>query len=254
MNKLSPLVIIAASFVLTASFVGWRVHASLTRPNLQVDIVKDPSGSTTDGCSTLIGLTEEAFSVEGVTAKSSVTVLLVGDAATANEPAVLASYPIPFSTKVVEDRNANQLRQVQVLSDLLNKCQKARPTGISPIFLAVKQAVADLRGRGCNAGSNCHLLVDSDLEENVEVGIKSRLDGVGGARKLPAVIDNSGIAVSFCGLAATTGGIVRDSGREDRIKATWRSLLSAPDLVTFRPYCPSSSHLAEYTVGWQATQ
>ena len=253
MNNVTRICVIAATFPLAATFVGWRVHAAHMRPVVQFEIVKDPSGSTTDGCETVIGLAEGVMAGEGVSAKSTLTVLFVGDLATANEPAVLASYPIPFSTKVVEDRRANRQRQSRVLGDLLSKCQTARATGISPIFLAVKQAIADLRGRGCNAGSRCQLLVDSDLEENVERGIRSRLDAVG--RKgppLPTAVDNSSIAVSFCGLAATKGRVARDANREDRLKSTWRSLFSAQDLVTFRPYCPASNHMADYKAEAQA--
>jgi len=244
MASTAQMATVAASLALAATFVGWRVHATRTHPNVQVEIVKDPSRSTTDGCESLIGLAEGTLAVDGVSAKSTLTVILVGDAATANEPTLLASYAMPFSTKVVEARNASRRRQARLLGDLLAKCRAARRTDVSPIFLAVKQAIADLRSRGCNMGSHCELLVDSDLEENGEPAIRSRLDGVANEKPLPAVLDNSEIAVSFCGLAATGGGVVRDPNREDRLRLTWRSLFSAQDLVSFKPYCPTSSVLA----------
>ena len=265
MNNTARIIVIAASLVLAATFVGWRAHAAHTRATVHFEIVKDPSRSSTDGCETLIGLAEGALTADGVSAKSTVTVLFLGDAATAHEPILLGSYSIPFSTKVIEGRNGNRHRQTTLLKDLAAKCRTARATGISPIFLGVKQAIADLRGKGCNTGSRCQLLVDSDLEENVEPGIKSRLNVPGGnLPPLPGLIDNSDITVSFCGLAATTGQIVdasgrviqklaaRDPNREDRLKSTWRSLFAAPDLVTFRPYCPATSDIADYIVGVNA--
>lgn len=76
------------------------MHAARTRSTVQLEIVKDLSRSTTDGCETVIGLAESALAPEGVSAKSTLTVLLLGDAATANEPTLLESYPISFSTNV----------------------------------------------------------------------------------------------------------------------------------------------------------
>jgi hypothetical protein len=247
MTRLSTIALTTVG-ALMATFVGWRVHASRTRPIAHFDIVKDPSRSVTDGCETLAGLAESIFASGGISAKSTLNVLVVGDVATANEPKLLASYLIPFSTKVVEGRNANRHRQTYLIKDLVARCQAMPRTDTSPIFLTVKQAIADLRGRGCNAASHCELFVDSDLEENVELGIKSRLNAIDSKKPLPATLDNSGIAISFCGLAATSGRIARDPHREDRLKVTWRSLFLAQDLVSFKPYCPTSSTSANEDV------
>jgi hypothetical protein len=262
MNNMVRVCTVVASLTLAATFVGWRVHAARSRPNVQIEIVKDPSRSTTDGCETVIGLAEDALGSDGLSVKSTLTVLLLGDAASAYEPTVLGSYLIPFSTKVIEGRGANRQRQAGLLKDLFLKCRAAHATDISPIFLAVKQAIADLRGKGCNTSSRCRLDVDSDLEDNVELGIKNRLNNTNGNKHpLPGLIDNSNIAISFCGLAATTGRVfdssgraihkfaMRDPAREDRLKSTWRSLFSAPDLVTFQPYCPVATDVAQYNAG-----
>jgi len=66
----------------------------------------------------------------------------------------------------------------------------------------VKQAVSDLRASGCRATSHCRLFVDSDLEENAEISIKDALNGSHTSKlALPALLDNQGLDVSFCGLA-----------------------------------------------------
>jgi hypothetical protein len=85
----------------------------------------------------------------------------------------------------------------------------------------------------------------------VETAIKEALDRTRDTKlALPRALDNQGIAVSFCGLAVTTGRIVtrsgrevqrivpRDPGREDRMQKVWRSLFMRPELVKFEPFCP----------------
>jgi hypothetical protein len=185
-------------------------------------------------------------------------VLVLGDEATANEPWQLGTYSIPTSRKVLEGRAANLKRQEGVLHDIWNKCQTVHRTTISPIFLGVKQAIADLRAQGCKPNSRCELFVDSDLEENVEPSIKRSLNaGVGRHVSLPS-INNSGIGVTFCGLAVRAGRIVGPSGREirkvpaldpsrdDRLRRIWRSLFSKREAVRFEPYCPTPSDLTPY--------
>ncbi len=103
------------------------------------------------------------------------TVLVLGDEATANEPWQLGRYFIPATRKVLEGRTANLKRQEAVLHDIWNKCQTIRRTTVSPIYLGVTQGVADLRAHGCKWTSSCQVLVDSDLEENVERSIKGHL-------------------------------------------------------------------------------
>jgi len=119
--------------------------------------------------------------------------------------------------------------------------------------MGVKQAVADLRSEGCAEGSHCKLRVNSDLDENVEAGIKSRLIGARKRSPLPMPLDNDGIDVTFCGYAATAGRIVDRTGREvrrfagrnpaheDRMQQTWLSIFTNPERVKFEPYCPKQS-------------
>jgi hypothetical protein len=252
MNK--PLIYAVLACGASAAFVGWRVHAMKTQVTPHFEIVEDFSLSHTRGCDSLVGLTERVLGNQSVSRNSTLTVLAVGDRTTADEPWRLARYSIPRDDKVLEGRTEKLRRQQDLLRDLRNRCRAARRTTISPIFLGVKQAVADLRAQGCRGTSHCELFVDSDLEENVEPSIKESLH-VGGGRhiSLPS-IDNSGINVTFCGLAVQAGRYEPSGrtirrmffpvpGREERLTMVWKSLFTGQDEVTFEPYCPVPTHL-----------
>jgi hypothetical protein len=115
----------------------------------------------------------------------------------------------------------------------------------------VKQALADLKVAGCAKESTCKLWVNSDLEENVEPGIRSRLSRTAGRSSMPAVLDNEGIDVTFCGYASTAGRVIDPTGKEvrrfgarnptheDRMQDVWRSLFVNRQRVIFEPYCPT---------------
>jgi hypothetical protein len=250
MNKRLLYVLFACGASL--AFVGWQVHAVKTRATPHFEIVEDFSLSHARGCDSLVGLAERVLDTQSVARNSTLTVLAVGDRTTADEPWRLARYSIPRDDKVLEGRTEKLRRQQELLRDLRNRCLAARRTTTSPIFLGVKQAVADLRAQGCKANSHCELLVDSDLEENVEPSIKKSLN-VGDDRhfSLPS-IDNAGIDVTFCGLAVRAGRIVEPSGRkirraffhapegDDRLPEVWKSLFTRQDEVRFEPYCPFS--------------
>ena len=235
----------------SAGFVGWRVYTVRTQDTPHFELVQDPSLSHPEGCESLLGLAERALRTDGVSSGSTLTVLVIGDEATANEPWQLGRYSILRIRKVLEGRTANLRRQQDVLHDIWNRCQTVRRTTISPIFLGVKQAIADLRAQGCRETSHCQVFVDSDLEENVENSIKKSLNNTSnGKRILPSPITNDGIDVVFCGLAVTAGRMVdpsgrairraspRDPSRDDRLRKIWRSLFTKPEVVRFEPYCP----------------
>jgi hypothetical protein len=237
----------------TAGFVGWRVHALRNHATPHFEIVKDASVSHGIGCESFVGLAERALQSDGAAPGSTLTVLVLGDQSTANEPWLMGAYPIPTIRRVLEGRSEMLVRRTEILTELRNKCQLLRRPTTSPIFLGVKQAVADLRAHGCNMATHCQLFVDSDLEENVETSIKKRLNPQrGGTSVLPSPINNDGIDITFCGLAVTAGRIVdpsgreirsaapRNSRREDRLREVWLSLFTKPETVRFEPYCPQS--------------
>ncbi len=242
----------------SVGFIGWRVYVLKNREIPHFGLVEDASLSHAEGCESLLGLAEKALSADGVSSGSTVTVLVIGDADTANEPWQLGTYSIPTTRKVLEGRTATSRRRQDVLHDILTKCRAVRRTTVSPIFLGVKQAVADLRAQGCTETSHCQLLVDSDLEENVETSVKKILNGTTGKKTILPLVENKGIDVTFCGLAVTTGRLVdsssrgfrkaplRTPAREDRLQEIWRSLFTNPAVVTFEPYCPKPSDSGAY--------
>lgn len=241
------------SGILCAGFVGWRVYVHANQAPFDAGIVFDPSLSHPEGCDALVGLAEQSFRSDGISKDSTLTILVLGDASTANEPWQLGLYSFPVTDRVIEGKTANTRRQAKLFSDIQRKCESIHRTSISPIFLGVKQAVADLRARGCKATFHCQLFIDSDLEENAELSIKDALNRAHNSKLvLPTPVDNQGLNIFFCGLATTAGQIARtsgreiqrasprDSGRDDRLRRVWRSLFTQPELVKFEPYCPTS--------------
>lgn len=239
----------------SAGFVSWRVHALNNQVTPHFELVEDPSLSHPEGCESLVGLAEKALSADPHSPGSTLTVLVIGDETTANEPWQLGTYSIPTTRKVLEGKAGNSRARQDVLRDILNKCRAVRRTNASPIFLGVKQAVADLRAKGCGETTHCRLLIDSDLEENVEPSVKKNLNGTIGKKNVLPLIENNGIEVTFCGLAVTTGRLVdssskgfrnqppRTPAREDQLREVWRSLFAQPETVMFEPYCPQPSAL-----------
>lgn len=239
----------------TVGFVAWRVCAVLTTEAPQYGIVEDPSGSHGSACASLRGLVGQALEAHGATVGSMLTILLLGDRSTANEPRRIGTYPIPIIRRVAEGANEIVRERAGILADIMTKCQALPQTDISPIFLGVKQAVSVLRARGCSVHSRCSLVVDSDLQENVELSIKRRLDGSARGPAVPPSIDNSGISIAFCGYAVAAGHMVGPSGKktgsvsphnttqEVRLQETWRELFTRPDAITFEPYCMDSTKI-----------
>ena len=210
----------------------------------------DLSLSHTEGCTSLVGLAERALQAASVPADTTLTVLVAGDTATANEPSRLGIYPIPRTRRAIEGRNANTRRQQELIQDIATKCKATRRPTISPIFIGVQQAIADLRAQGCTENSNCLLHVGSDMEENIEASIQRKLNGSNDKAVLPRPVDNSGLRILVCGLASRAGRIVGSGmetrqatprpGHHDRVQQVWLSLFTKPELVQFAPYCPVS--------------
>jgi hypothetical protein len=251
-----PIVILISASVVTVSFIGWRVHAMKHQRVNHFEVVHDPSLSFTGGCSSLIGAAESVLGSPRVSTESTLTVLALGDGSTAYEPRRLATYAVPTNRKVIEGRHAGIERRERLLRDLEAQCRSVQPTLVTPIYIGVKQAVADLQTQGCKEGSQCGLWVSSDLEENGVRAIEERINRARHPKEpLPEPLDNSGIEVTFCGFAQTAGHLVDPSGREirraaardprrdDRLQTVWRALFTKSELVKFEPYCPVSSFL-----------
>lgn len=236
-------------------FIGWRVNAMHRRPVSHIGIIEDLSASHHDGCYSLQGITEQLLDRNAVSSGSWLTFLVTGDESTANEPKLVARYPIPVDKRIMEGPKTALGRRQEILDDLKLRCGQLRPTMVSPIFQGVKQGVAELRRLGCGTGSDCKLWIDSDLEENAVMAIKATLEHPGNNQALPTPLHNEGIRVAFCGFAVTAGRIVGPSGRDirkarprnpahdDNLQRTWAELFTKPELVTFDPYCPGPRRL-----------
>jgi hypothetical protein len=247
----------------SVGFVAWRVLAAQNRETPHFEIVKDPSASHGAGCESLLGLTGHVLEANATSPASTITVLILGDQSTASEPWRMGTYSVPSVRKVLEGRSAKLRQQQQILRDISGKCQDLRRTTISPIFLGVTQAVADLHARGCKPTSHCELFVDTDLEENVEPTIKKALLKNDVPKHISvSPVDNTGIGVVFCGVAVTEGhirdrsenvarqSVTRDSGRVKRTQEIWRSLFAESGAVRFEPYCPRSTELERGVPGF----
>lgn len=257
--KHSLAILIAAS-VASVSFVAWRMEAMKHMPANDSAEVYDPSLSFTGGCSSLVGTAEQLLRNPAASDSSTLTVLALGDNATAREPRRLTTYLIPVTRRVIEGSQAVIRQRAKILQDLWAKCDAVHPTEISPIFLGVQQALADLHADGCKMGFQCKLWIATDLEENADHAIQNEINGSGEAsRSTTPLLDNRGVAVTFCGFADTAGRVVGPSGREigppvsrgprrdDRLQAVWRSLFARPKSVDFQPYCPQPTILPEHT-------
>jgi hypothetical protein len=245
-----------------AGFIGWRVHDTHSRAVFHIGIIEDLSASHPRGCSSLQGITEQLLDGHAVPPGSWLTVLTIGDESTSNEPQLLARYPIPLSRRIMEGPKTGLRRQQEILDDLKLRCGQLPLTMTSPIFQGVKHGIGELRRLGCAKGSDCKLLIDSDLEENAVASIKTILERPETKRQaLPSQLDNDGIRVAFCGLAVTAGRIIGPAGREiakarlhrdpshdDNLRRTWIALFTKPELVTFDPYCPGTSSVGAQKV------
>ena len=119
-----------------------------------------------------MGLAQQIVQDEPALAKSQLTVLITGDRATANEPSQLARYSIPRTRKAIEGHAASERAQRDLLADLTHRCEAIHSASTSPIFLAITEALADLRAQGCAPNSGCKLYIDSDGEENADPAIR----------------------------------------------------------------------------------
>src|SRR5690348_11960860 len=101
--------------VASTLLVGWRIHAIHNRETQHFEIVEDLSLSHPNGCESLLGLAERVLRSDDVSPESTLTILIVGYAATANEPWQLGRYVIPTARKVIEGRRGSLTQQRRVL-------------------------------------------------------------------------------------------------------------------------------------------
>lgn len=221
-----------------------------------VGIVLDQSDSVQldPGCNTLAGLLSRAYKLPGIRRGSRIFIFATGSPATLYEPVQLHVFEIPFSIRVMEGKEAAERKRESATLEAISKCKSlARITKTSPIFLATKRAIAQLRASGCDEKNQCHLQVRTDGEETEEAWLQSSLKAGRALKKgMPLPLDNKNISVSFCGLSEKirVGEGVSKSKKSrkaekkllnpDLIVTLWKKLFIQPDGVLFEPVCPKA--------------
>lgn len=234
-------------FALARTFLFERAHIPHSL------VLYDRSGSAQGTCGSVVSLSLNAMKLPQMQKGSTVTVVITGDELTANEPVTLGSYVVPISDKVFEGKDDAVQKQNEILAEINGRCSQFSAARKSPVFLAMKSSIEQLRSLGCDEKTGCVLFVKSDLQENAEPEIKA---AVGGSRaaltKLPKPIDNRGISVRICGIAETQG-LVKDKDGTSRqmtknrsalasdiVRQVWVSLFIDPANVSFSSFCPGS--------------
>lgn len=263
-HKLTLVALAVAACALFA-FGYWRYNAArLARNVTHVVIVRDPSASTADGCGSVAGLADRALTTPDHARVSTITLLAIGDETTANEPRLLGEFRVPEVRRVIEGKRAAVRQREELFANLRARCEEARPTQISPVFLGAKRAVERLRGVG-SEGDHKVLYLQTDGEETADPQIKRALSGASAAGlKLPSPIRNDGVTVVICGLAETTGQTTgaegklrrltspRDPRRADRMTEVWKALFTNPQLVSLEPYCQKTQVAGAVSVKTEA--
>src|SRR5437016_4562846 len=93
-------VILLVASAASIGFIGWRVYAIRKQTVNHFAVVGDASLSYTGGCASVVGSAEEELHTARVSHGSTLTVLMTGDANSANEPRELARYLVPTGRKV----------------------------------------------------------------------------------------------------------------------------------------------------------
>jgi hypothetical protein len=251
MNHKHKILLILGAFALIT--LGIAVFSTIFAGEQDIAhavVINDWSQSTASYCSKTVELGRKAINSPQMEQGSTVTFLLTGDAATANEPRNLGTFRVPVSMKALEGEQTSAEEQEKILTAVKAKCEQTPPAQTSSIFLAVKSGVELLRNNGCKSSSDkCQMFVHSDLQENAEPQIKAALNGNAQAfKKLPAPIDNRGIRLTICGIAETKGTITenkkarklttnRTAQQSDLIRQVWSGLFAEPQAVSFSPFC-----------------
>lgn len=249
MKALLPAFLVGGGVLAVAGYGAYRsTQPSAKETASNAGFVHDRSDSNTSGCAAFGGLVGESLRSGQVGRFSTIIALATGDRRSNDEPIELARVSHVRRTSVKDGRDSAERRDAALISELVNRCEEAGNTDRSPIYLAIRRALEELRALGCREENHCVLYVQSDLEENAEPGLRKALLG-GKAISLPSKLDNQGIRVRICGLAETLGPVdgnrrspgrrkVRGAKRADLVVEVWRSLFTSSELVSFEPLCP----------------
>lgn len=244
-----PLVTTALAVSLSLGVLLWRYQARQNRHACHGAIVSDWSESTGEPLPSVLGVADRLLhdpnlSQDGAT----LAILVTGDEKSANEPVMVADYPVPINRRALEGRHAADEKKQDIVEDLRTRLSKLPRTKRSPIFLAVKRGLEHLRSLGCTENGNCIFVVQTDGQENVQQEIKQALQGAA-ENSLAGSLHSTGIKITFCGIAETAGLTKtvagaerrltrnRDSESTDRLQKVWGSLFAGGDEIVWQPFC-----------------
>jgi hypothetical protein len=249
-HRISVAAIVAA---VVLSVVGWRLARGAPLP-VHVIVVGDASASDNRRCVEIVGLVAEARRRLGDHPKSSLLVLMTGSAASAHEPEVLELQKVPRVGGPVLEGAARKKADVDsFFADVRRRCEAWATADVSPLFLALRRGVEQLRVTGTDSTARRTLLAAVDLQENATKEIARALAQPYRSLlpRLPEQIHNGGIEVLICGFTSTVGltndanGLsrsfttARSPDHASRIREVWSALFSDTTHVVFQPLCPA---------------
>lgn len=256
-----PIYVALSVLALTATVIFWLSKPHLSPLPVQVAIVLDLSDSVEPDkdCQILSALILKGFNIKGIRKNSKMFISGTGNPATAFEPVSFAAFDLPISDKVMEGREAVIRVKKDLLFNLTSECRKNQVmTRNSPIFLAVKRAVEQLQANGCLGTVECYLFVRTDGEETEEPWLKQSLKaGKMLKKEKPALINNTGIRVSFCGFSETRGEVMEKNKKKkltqkraarsaEFLNHLWKEVFTEPDNVVIMPLCPKESRFTNH--------
>lgn len=249
MKALVPVLVVGGGVLAVLGYGAYRsTQPSAKETASHAAIVRDRSDSTTSGCPAIGGLAGECLRSGQTGRFSTIIALATGDRRSNDEPVEFARLSQVRWSSVRDGRSSADRRDAALIAELVSRCERSGTTDRSPIYLAIRRALEELRALGCREENRCILHVQSDLSENAEPGLRKALLGDKDAF-LPAPIENRGIRVHVCGTAETSGPTdgkgkvvserrTRGARRADITPDVWRKVFTAPELVTFEPHCP----------------
>ncbi len=264
MNSSVKITLGCVSVCLFGGFIAWRTHVAAQAKVPVYGIVADLTSSHTldrsHACLAVAGLAESVVEESSAHVGAQLNVLALGDSTHAGEPVLLSAkdaIPVRMTLSIGEDALRKQRRSYT--QDIYDRCLQAPAPEYSAVYLGVERMLEDLRSHGCGQVSRCVMYVDTDGDDNVERGLKERLQGASGHHGKPiALLDDQGIEVHFCGLAeANVDSSKRGNSTSlrkaflthqppDHVQHVWRTLFLDPSAVSFTPFCPQPSQPRDY--------
>jgi len=174
------------------------------------------------------------------------TFFATGTAATAYEPIAIAVDSVPARERLLDDKEIVDQHTEKFVDDVIEACKKIPAADVSPIFLGVKDVIAQARRRADKAHVYVHII--SDLEETIEKSIREALTQAPGMKsELPDPIDTRDIALDVCGYAETFGYVTKEGKKvlpaprtaqsAERLLEVWTGRFTDRARVTYTPFC-----------------